>query len=478
MDAAAIRNYVEPLWDDSIIPELIEYVRIPNKSPAFDKEWREHGYMDQVVARFETWARAQNLSDAKIEILTADKRTPLIFIDVPGQSDSAQARPAEDCVLLYGHLDKQPEMTGWAEGRGAWEPKIEGDHLYGRGAADDGYSMFACLSAIGAVQTASIPHARCVVIIEACEESGSFDLPKHIEALGDRLGNPSLVIGLDSGCGNYEQLWCTTSLRGLAGGTLRVEVLTEGIHSGASGIVPDSFRIARQLLNRIEDEKTGRVLVPEFHVPIPESRIKEAQTAAAILGDSMRDEFPFVEGARPASDDLAELVLNRDWRPALSIIGQDGIPQIGNAANVLRPMTALRLSLRIPPGCDPKRANQSMKEILEKDPPYGAKVTYKSDWGASGWNAPELAPWLGRSLEAASARWFGKPAAYIGLGGTIPFMSMLGEKFPQAQFLITGVLGPHSNAHGPNEFLHIPYAKKLTCCVAEVIADHYRRSNE
>ncbi len=301
MDAAAIRNYVEPLWDDSIIPELIEYVRIPNKSPAFDKEWREHGYMDQVVARFEEWARTRNLKEAKIEILRADKRTPLIFIDVPGQSDSAQARPAEDCVLLYGHLDKQPEMTGWAEGRGAWEPKIEGDHLYGRGAADDGYSMFACLCAIGALQAASIPHARCVVIIEACEESGSFDLPKHIEALGDRLGNPSLVIGLDSGCGNYDQLWCTTSLRGLAGGTLRVEMLTEGIHSGASGIVPDSFRIARQLLNRIEDEKTGRVLVPEFHVPIPESRIKEAQTAAAILGDSMRDEFPFVEGARPAS---------------------------------------------------------------------------------------------------------------------------------------------------------------------------------
>jgi acetylornithine deacetylase/succinyl-diaminopimelate desuccinylase-like protein len=295
--------------------------------------------------------------------------------------------------------------------------------------------------------------------------------------LGERLGNPSLVVGLDSGCGNYDQLWCTTSLRGLAGGTLRVEMLTEGIHSGASGIVPDSFRIARQLLNRIEDERTGRVLAPEFHVPIPESRIKEAQTAAVILGDSIREEFPFVEGAQPASDDLAELILNRDWRPALSIIGQDGIPTLGNAGNVLRPMTALRLSLRIPPGCDPKRANQSMKEILEKNPPYGAKVTYNSDWGASGWNAPEPAPWLSKSLEAASGRWFGKPAAYMGLGGTIPFMSMLGEKFPQAQFLITGVLGPHSNAHGPNEFLHIPYAKKLTCCVAEVIGDHFRRDD-
>jgi len=468
MDAAAIRNYVDPLWNDSIVPELIEYVRIPNKSPAFDKQWREHGYMDQVVARFEAWARNHPLKGMTLEVVRTDKRTPLILIDVPGQSD--------DCVLLYGHLDKQPEMTGWREGLGPWQPALEGERLYGRGAADDGYSMFACLGAIGALDAAAIPHARCVVIIEACEESGSFDLPHHIAALGDRIGKPSLVIGLDSGCGNYDQLWCTTSLRGLAGGTLRVEVLTEGIHSGASGIVPDSFRIARMLLNRIEDEKTGRILVPEYHVPIPESRVQEAHTAAAILADSLPAEFPFVEGARAASDDLAELILNRDWRPALSIIGADGIPTIGNAGNVLRPMTALKLSLRIPPGCNPKLANKSMKDILEKDPPYGAKVTFSGDWAASGWNAPELAPWLEASLGTASERWFGKPAAYMGLGGTIPFMSMLGEKFPEAQFLITGVLGPHSNAHGPNEFLHIPFVRKLTCCVAEVIADHFRRT--
>jgi len=314
------------------------------------------------------------------------------------------------------------------------------------------------------------------VIIEGSEESGSFDLPHHIERLGDRLGRPSLVIGLDSGCGNYDQLWCTTSLRGLAGGVLKVEVLTEGIHSGASGIVPDSFRIARRLLDRIEDSATGRVLVPEYHVPIPPARIAEARAAAAVLGDSIREEFPFVEGARPATEDLAEAILNRDWRPALSIIGADGLPTIGNAGNVLRPSTALKLSLRIPPGCDPKAANKSMKEILEKDPPHGAKVSFTSDWGASGWNAPEVAPWLGKSLEGTSRRWFGKPPVHMGLGGTIPFMSMLGEKFPEAQFLITGVLGPHANAHGPNEFLHVPFARKLTCCVAEVIGDHFRRS--
>jgi acetylornithine deacetylase/succinyl-diaminopimelate desuccinylase-like protein len=422
-----------------------------------------------VVARFEAWARQQPLKDKQVEVMRIEGRTPLLFIDIPGDSP--------DSVLLYGHLDKQPEMTGWRDGLGPWQPVIENERLYGRGAADDGYAMFACLAAIGALQAQSLPHARCVVLIEACEESGSFDLPHHIDRLGDRIGRPSLVIGLDSGCGNYEQLWCTTSLRGLVGGTLKVEVLTEGIHSGASGIVPDSFRIVRQLLNRLEDSETGKLFSSEFYVPIPDARIKQASAAAAALGDTIHQEFPFVAGARPAATDLSELILNRDWRPALSVIGADGLPPIGDAGNVLRPMTAVKLSLRIPPACNPKAATQTLQSLLEKDPPYGAKVSFKADWGAAGWNAPELAPWLARSLDQASRSWFGKPAAYMGIGGTIPFMSMLGERFPQAQFLITGVLGPHSNAHGPNEFLHIPTARNLTGCVAQVIADHYRRVN-
>jgi acetylornithine deacetylase/succinyl-diaminopimelate desuccinylase-like protein len=462
-----LRTFVEREWDESILPELIEYIRIPNKSPAFDREWQAHGHIDRVADRFEAWARAHVFEGTRIELVRIPNRTPLLFIDIPGSSD--------DCVLLYGHMDKQPEMTGWAEGLGPWQPVIRGDRLYGRGAGDDGYAMFACLSAVGALEAEGIPHARCVVIIEACEESGSFDLPHYIEHLGDRLGRPSLVIGLDSGCGNYEQLWCTTSLRGLVGGTLKVEVLSEGVHSGGSGIVPDSFRIARQLLSRIEDERSGRILSPEFYVEIPPARIEQARAAAAALGEQVHREFPFVDRAGPLTTDVAELILNRDWRPALAVIGADGLPTIGNAGNVLRPSTSLKLSLRIPPGCDPKAATEKLQELLTTNPPYGAKVTYSADWGARGWNAPEIAPWLGASLESASRNFFGKPAAYIGLGGTIPFMSMLGERFPEAQFLITGVLGPHSNAHGPNEFLHIPAAKRITACVAQVIADHFRR---
>jgi acetylornithine deacetylase/succinyl-diaminopimelate desuccinylase-like protein len=285
------------------------------------------------------------------------------------------------------------------------------------------------------------------------------------------------VVGLDSGCGNYDQLWCTTSLRGLVGGTLTVEILTEGVHSGASGVVPDTFRIVRQLLSRLEDENTGELIPQDLYVQIPEARIAQARTAGAALGDSVHGDFPFVAGARSTSTNPVELILNSTWRPALSIVGADGLPPIGNAGNVLRALTSLKLSLRIPPTCDPKTASRTLQSLLEDTPPYGAKVTFKPDWGAAGWNSPELAPWLEASLDQASRRWFGNPAAYLGLGGTIPFMSMLGERFPESQFLITGVLGPHSNAHGPNEFLHLPTARSLTGCVAEVIADHFRRSS-
>jgi acetylornithine deacetylase/succinyl-diaminopimelate desuccinylase-like protein len=470
MDQAKTEGYIERLWNSSVIPELSEYVRIPNKSVAFDPEWQAHGHMDKVVARFEKWARAQSIAGMSIQVVRLPKRTPLLFIEIPGKQSN-------DCILLYGHMDKQPEMAGWREGLDPWQPTIEGDRLYGRGAADDGYAMFACLSAIGALEEQGAARARCVVLIEACEESGSFDLPFYMDHLAARIGQPSFVIALDSGCGNYEQLWCTTSLRGLVGGTLKVEVLTEGVHSGdAGGVVPDSFRIARQLLSRIEDETSGNILASEFHVEIPDARRKQAVATAAIIGEDMYRKFPFVGQMRPVSTDTTELILNRAWRPALSIIGADGLPLAANAGNVLRPMTALKLSLRIPPTCNAKAASQKLKNILEQDPPYGARVSFETNWGATGWDAPELAPWLEKSLDDASEMFFGKPVAYMGEGGTIPFMAMLGERFPQAQFLITGVLGPHANAHGPNEFLHIPTGKRLTCCVAKVIADHAARA--
>ena len=469
MDRARASTLVDKTWDESIVPTLVEYIRIPNQSPAFDKEWEAHGHMEKAVQLVGGWCREQPLAGLKLEIVRLPGRTPVLLMDIPGS--------APGTVLLYGHLDKQPPMTGWEPGLGPWEPVLRDGKLYGRGGADDGYAAFASLTALRALQEQGVPHARCVVLIEACEESGSTDLPAYIEKLKARLGTPDLVVCLDSGCGNYEQMWCTTSLRGIAAGTLTVEVLTEGVHSGdASGIVPSSFRILRELLGRLEDGPTGRVLLPELHVDIPDQRRAQAASAAQVLAADIAAKFPFVPGCRAMSSDPVELVLNRTWRPALSVTGADGLPPTGNAGNVLRPKTALMLSMRLPPTCDAATAVARMKRVLEADPPYGARVTFKAETPAAGWNAPELAPWLERSMDEASRAWFGAPACSMGEGGSIPFMAMLGAQFPRAQFLITGVLGPRSNAHGPNEFLHLATGRRLTGCVAQVVADHARQA--
>ena len=378
-------------------------------------------------------------------------------------------------MLLYGHLDKQPEMTGWAEHLGPWKPVIEGDKLFGRGGADDGYAIFGSLAAILALQAQKIPHARCVVIIEACEESGSYDLPYYVDHLASRIGKPSLIVCLDSGCGNYEQMWLTTSLRGMTGGNLTVTVLDEGVHSGdASGVVASSFRILRQVLSRLEDENTGHIKPESLHMEIPPQRREQAKRSADVLGDAIYSKFPLHQGMQPVSTDLSELVLNRTWRPALSITGVSGLPSLDSAGNVLRPFSAVKLSLRLPPTANAPKCGEFLKQLLEADPPYGASVQFALEKAGSGWDAPALAPWLEKSVDEASRTFFGPPPAYMGEGGSIPFMGMLGEKFPGAQFLITGVLGPHSNAHGPNEFLHIPTGKRVSACVAKVVADHYQ----
>ena len=470
IDVGKARKHIDQCWGDEIVPALAEYIKIPNKSPAFDPDWAAHGYMEEAVSLFERWARAKlpSLPGATLETVRLPGRTPVIVIEVPGAG--------ADTVLLYGHLDKQPEMKGWTEGFGPWIPRLEGDKLYGRGGADDGYAMFGALSALLALREQGAPHARCVILIEACEESGSYDLPYYVDHLAGRLGNPSLVVCLDSGCGNYDQLWLTTSLRGMTAGTLDVRVLDEGVHSGdASGVVPSSFRIVRQLLSRLEDEATGAVRPSELYAQIPAERVAQARDAAAALGDAVYTKFPFMPGMAPAADDLTELVLNRTWRPQLAVIGIDGLPSPGDAGNVLLPFTRAQLSLRLPPTVDAEGAGARLRALLEKDPPYGAQVAFDLGSSATGWNAPPLAPWLQQSLARASQAAFGAPPAYMGEGGTIPFMAMLGAKFPQAQFVVTGVLGPHSNAHGPNEFLHIPTGQRVTAVIAQVLADHHAR---
>jgi len=456
------------MWDDSIIPELSEYIKIPNKSPIFDPDWESHGYMEQAVAMFERWCGKQPIRGMQIEVVRIEGRTPVLFIEIPGKSD--------DVVLLYGHYDKQPEFSGWNDDLGPWQPVLRDGKLYGRGGADDGYAVFGSLTAIRALQEQGIDHARCVVLIEGCEESGSFDLPYYIDQLAERIGNVSLVVCLDAECGNYEQFWCTTSLRGNLTGNLRAEVLTEGVHSGgAGGVVPSSFRVLRNLMSRIEDQESGKILVDALQVDVPAQRQEQARLAADVLQDSVYFKYPWAVSNPSPDESPYELLLNNTWRPNVTVTGADGLPELVNAGNVMLPGTTLKLSFRLPPTCDADKAAAAVKTALETDTPPLAKVHFEVESTMGGWNAPEISHWLQASMQDASQAFFGKPSMYMGTGGTIPFMGMLGERFPEAQFLVTGLLGPKSNAHGPNEFLHIETGKRMTSCVAKVLEDHYLR---
>lgn len=467
MNLQRLRARIDEAWDESILDQLKAYVRIPNKSPQFDSNWETHGYMEQAVQLMANWCREQAVPGMQVEIRRLPGKTPLLLVDIPGELPG--------CVLLYGHLDKQPEFSGWLPGLGPWEPVMREGKLYGRGAADDGYAVFSSLVAIAALKEQNVKLARCVLLIEASEESASIDLPAHLDALGADIGDPSLVICLDAECGDYDRLWCTTSLRGNLTGRLQVRVLTEGVHSGmATGIVPTPFRIVEQLLARIEDPATGTMLLDELRVNIPEDRRVQIRTAAEVLGPMVAGKLPWAQSVRAISSNPIELLISNTWDAALAVIGADGLPPVASAGNVLLPELEFKLSIRLPPTCNAMRALQAVKTALEHDPPYGANVRFEVDSFGDGWNAPPFESWLEQSLARASQLVYEKAAVHSGCGGTIPFMSMLGQRIPHAQFFVTGVLGPHSNAHGPNEFLHVDYAKRLTACVSIVLADHAR----
>ena len=469
--ARAIGAFVEERWTQSILPELEAYIRIPALSPHFDSAWAQHGHLATATEHIHRWCRAQAIDGMTTEVVQIEGRTPVLFMEIAPSGGGS----ADRTVLLYGHLDKQPEMKGWDADKGPWKPVYQDGKLYGRGGADDGYAAYGSLTAIAALQREGLPHDRCVVLIEACEESGSYDLPAYLEHLKGRIGTPDLVVCLDSGCGDYERLWGTTSLRGLVGGTLFVENLRPtadgspaGVHSGdAGGIVPSAGRLLRLLLERLEETATGEVLLDALRVEIPADRRDQAAKAAAVLGDGVWQKYPFAEGAEPLARG-AEAILARTWRANLEVVGTDA-PGV-DAGNVLRGRAMAKLSIRIPPHVDPVAATAAVRSALESDPPHGARVRFEPDQGAAGWEAPTMVPWLEASLAEASRLFFDAEPAFQGEGGTIPFMGMLGEMFPEAQFVITGLLGPGSNAHGPNEFLHIDCAKKLTASMAAVLA--------
>jgi acetylornithine deacetylase/succinyl-diaminopimelate desuccinylase-like protein len=466
MDNKQLQTYLNTFWDNEITPTLTEYIKIPNKSPAFDSDWETNGYTDKALKLAVDWTEKHRPKESSLHVKRLDGRTPVIMVEIPGERDGN--------ILMYGHLDKQPEMEGWNDGFGPWDPVMKDGKLYGRGGADDGYALFASIGTINGLIEQGVSLPRIVILIEFCEESGSPDLPYYINEYADIIGNVDLVICLDSGAGNYEQFWTTVSLRGMVACELRVDVLTEGVHSGgASGLVPSSFRILRQLLSRVENEVTGEIIVNELQTNIPDHRVDEVKKMVSALGGKT-EAFPWHKNMIPSTEDPVEGTLKRTWTPTLSFVGLDGIPAVKDGGNVLRPYTTLKLSFRLPPDVDCHTAMAAVDKVLTNNPPSNATVGLKWEEPANGWNAPKLSPWLDRAIQEASETFYNKPALAMGEGGTIPFMAMLGERFPNAQFVITGVLGPESNAHGPNEFLHIPFAKKLSSCIGYILNQYPR----
>jgi acetylornithine deacetylase/succinyl-diaminopimelate desuccinylase-like protein len=453
--ARDVAGAIDDAWERRVLPALTEYTRIPCLSPAFDPDWAARGALAHAAELLRDWVRDQD-GALQAEIVQLPGRTPVLLVDNGGSGDP---------IVVYGHMDKQPPLGTWRNGLGPYEPVREGDLLYGRGTADDGYATFAAVTGLAVTGGG---HGRVLVLIEGSEESASPDLPAYLEHLRPRLGRPRMVVCLDSGGLSFDRLWLTSSLRGALVATVTVEVLTEGIHSGVGGgVVPSSFRIMRRMLSRIEDEATGRILLPELQgAGIPDAHLENLRALAPEFPDSA---VPVVDGLRLLAPDPVGRLAARTWGAALEVTGADGLPLPREGGNVLRPSTTLKFSIRLPPDVDASAAGDALVAALTTD--EGAHLTIDLHTPAQGWIAPPLDEGAQATLARISKERFGRAQAAVGEGGSIPFLAALTQGFPETQFVVTGVLGPRSNAHGPNESLHIPMAKAVTHAVAALLAD-------
>ena len=464
VDLDSMAENADRIWEESILPSLSEFIEIHALSPMFEPNWDELGELQATLDLFCSWLDNQGLQGMSYNVHRIANHSPVLLVTIEGTGSGE--------VLFYSHLDKQPSRPHlWSEGLHPLKAVRREPFLYGRGSVDDGYGGYLCVTAIRLLQEAGIPHPKATFLIETCEESGSYDLPPYLDELTENLGNPDLVVVLDSGGPSYEHIWVTEALRGLVAGNLSVKVSHEGVHSGMSGgAIPSSFRIQRMLLDRIENSQTGEVLIPEMHVEISDNIMQQATALAEVLGDELWSSLPTVETLESQSKDVSEMLLDINWRPALSVIGADGIPSVQSAGNVLRTNTDLKISFRIPPGVNAEEVQDVVKQILEANPPYGAEVTYNPTEPADGFHAPPLHEGIASALESASLHLTGKPPMSTWIGGTIPFMAMIQNKYPNACFLCTGSSGPGNNAHGPDEKLHIPHSKRVNVALAAAIA--------
>lgn len=451
-------------FDSNILPGLEEFIRIDNLSPEFDPEWETNGKAEKAGMHLLNWAKSQGIKGLKGELIKSPGKTHFLLIEIEPQG-------INKTVLLYGHFDKQPSLGEWEEGLHPNKPVIKNGLLYGRGSSDDGYALFSMIEAVKLIQLQNCKHGHIVIALESGEESGSPDLISYLKTYKERTGNPDLMICLDSGCKDYSCLWLTTSLRGLTKIEVEIECLKEDVHSGeAGGIAPDAFSILRILLNRLEDSKTSKIIVP-LNAEIPKYIMEDAEKLADYLKEKVvTDLVKLADGVVPITDDYKELILNNTWRPTMVVIGINH-PQVEGSGNILRSKIKACLSFRLPPTFNCKDAEKIITEILTKDPPYNAKINVKVNISVNGWAAKNLNNSLKKSFSKSSNYLFGKDYYSNGEGGTIGFIPELGELYPECEMLVTGVLGPGSNAHSINECLNIDYTNKMTVALAHAIYD-------
>eukprot|EP01134_Creolimax_fragrantissima_P007648 CFRG7648T1 len=467
MDATKTQAFVDKHFQEKFVDTLSGFIKIPNCTPAFDADYLTNGHIQTAIKYILDFTDSLKIPGLTHSVYDDESRPPMVCIVYPGE--------VKQNVMIYGHLDKQPFMEGrWSEGLDALTPVIRDNKLYGRGSADDGYSVLAALLSIQAAREQGVPLPRICILLETEEESGSENLLYLMEQaqVKEALGKPDICICLDSETADYDKIWVTSSLRGLAACNLKIEVMESGQHSGlAGGIVPETFTIARQLLDRLEDSTTG-VVVDEFNSQPDDKKRNEAKEVAEYHGSSLFTNFKLLEGVSAMSEhDLAQMYLQNVWYASLSVTGGCGLPDVSDAGNVLRPWTQLRVGIRLPPNVNGHDAAKKLEEVLTKDPPYGCKISVTGLQGGNGFCTKPFPIYLNDSIRDASMAFFGQAHSSFGIGGSIPFLSELGQKYPEAQIIPMGAMGPDCNAHNPDESIDLPYAKKFVCFLSHLLGD-------
>lgn len=460
-----LKQFVESEFTNNALPSFKTFLTIENCTPAYDPDWDKNGLLKSAASHLKAYALKSSGVQGLNAILSSDEgKTPFLLVTVDSTSGDGKS------ILLYGHFDKQPPNSGWSQGLGPYLPVEKDGYLYGRGSADDGYAFYAMLTIIKALQNFNIPHPKFVIILEGSEESGSIDLPIYIEEYQQFIGQPDLILALDSGIIDYNRIWLTSSLRGVVSCDLTVKTLTKGVHSGkGSGIAPESFMIIRKLLSKLEDYN-DQSRMKDFEVEIPDSEKTKISKAVEVMGDDWCSKIPILPGMKLLGDTPTDRLINWTWKPALTVAGARGIPNVKDAGNVLRPYTTLYLSIRTPPTFDGILNGKKILEDITNQTPFNSTVLIENYEAFNGSLIKEPSDNLKSQIDNLAKNYISGGMAQIPVGISIPFTTIFSQYFPKSQILVTGCAGVDSNAHGPNERLNLSYTKNFICSFVHIFS--------